>query len=41
VVNAHAWGSYLLIFSDGAGASSTLNIGWAPSSKGIASYICM
>ena len=36
VANAHAWGSYFLIFSDGMWAASALD----PSYKGIASYFC-
>jgi hypothetical protein len=35
VANAHAWGSWCLIFSDGALAGS----GLYPSQKGIASYL--
>jgi hypothetical protein len=40
VANAHAWGSYCLIFSDGAAASSALWIAMVPVLKGIASYFC-
>ena len=40
VTNAHAWGSYGLIFSDGARAWSALRIAKNPSLKGIASYFC-
>jgi hypothetical protein len=39
VANAHAWGSYLLIFIDGAVTASALRI-QVPSGKGIASYVC-
>jgi hypothetical protein len=35
VVNAHAWGSVYLIFSDGAMAGSALFIAQLPSYKGI------
>jgi hypothetical protein len=38
VANAHAWGSYCLIFSDGALAACALGIARNPSHKGIASY---
>ena len=38
VANAHAWGSYCLIFSDGTAAGSALQIAHNPSYKGIASY---
>ena len=35
VANAHAWGSVFLLFSDGARASSALDIAWEPSHIGI------
>jgi hypothetical protein len=38
VANAHAWGSWRLIFSDGAVAYSALSIAWNPSYKGIVDY---
>ncbi len=38
VANAHGWGSYWLIFSDGSGADTALSIAHHPSTKGIASY---
>jgi hypothetical protein len=43
VANAHAWGSYNLIFSDGTQAASEENLlvsDLDPSWKGIASYFC-
>ena len=39
VANAHAWGRYGLIFSDGAGADTALSISENPSYKGILSYL--
>jgi hypothetical protein len=38
VANAYAWGSNLLIFSDGTLACSALRIAHNPWNKGIASY---
>ena len=40
VANAHGWGSYCLIFSDGEVAASALNIALYPSYTGISSYFC-
>jgi len=40
VANAHAWGRWALIFSNGAEAYSGLSIAQDPSLKGAASYVC-
>jgi hypothetical protein len=34
VANAHAWQSYCLIFNDGQGAATALNIADCPARKG-------
>ena len=39
VANAHAWGSYCLVYSDGAAAHSARGIAMIPSVKGIARAI--
>ena len=38
VANAHAWGSYYLVFSDGAAAGTALRIKEVPSDKGMSCY---
>jgi hypothetical protein len=35
VANAHPWGSYWLVFSDGAWAATALNIAKVPPHKGM------